>query len=222
MKKQQFAVLGLGRFGQKVARELYYRNQEVIVVDQDEAKIQAIKDEVTNAYLGDISDEKVLREAGVADCDVVIIAESSNIESNIIATQVCRNLRVKQIIVKAQNTLHGRILEKLEANYIIFPEQDAAIKLVNRLSSYFIMDYFEIGGDHSVLGIKPQDWMLNKSLAAVKLVRNEGVTVLAIRRGTEMMVVPPYETVIKEGDVIILFGSSEAYNKLGLDISHKT
>jgi len=220
--KKQYAVLGLGRFGSKVARELFYRKQEVIVVDHDENKIQSIKDEVTNAFLGDIADEQALMEAGVADCDVVIIAESTNVEANIIATQICKNLWIKKVIVKAKNTIHGNILKKLNADVIVFPEQDTAIKLVNKLTSEGILDYFELGGELSIVGISAPADMLNKTLGDLELRKRFNVTVLGIKRGEEIVFNLTAETRIIKDDVLIAFGESEALKKLHLNITHKT
>lgn len=220
--KKQYAVLGLGRFGSKVARELFYRKQEVIVVDKDEDKIQAIKDEVTNAYLGDISDEQTLLEAGISDCDVVIVAESTNVEANIIATQICKNLGIKNVIVKAKNTLHGNILKKVAADLVIFPEQDTAIKLVNKLTSEGILDYFELGGELSIVGITAPIYMMNKTLGELELRKRFNVTVLGIKRGEEIMFNLTAETKITKDDVLIVFGESDALKKLHLDITHKT
>ena len=220
--KKQYAVLGIGRFGSKVARELFYRKQEVIVVDHDENKIQAIKDEVTNAFLGDIADEQTLLEAGVADCDVVIIAESTNIESNIIATQICKNLGIKKVICKAKNTIHGNILKKLNADMTVFPEQDTAIKLVNKLTSEGILDYFELGGELSIVGISAPENMINKTLGDLDLRKRFNVTVLGIKRGEEIIFNLTADTKIIKDDVLIVFGESEALKKLHLDISHKT
>ena len=220
--KKQYAVLGLGRFGSKVARELFYRKQEVIVVDHDENKIQSIKDEVTNAFLGDIADEQALMEAGVADCDVVIIAESTNIEANIIATQICKNLGIKKVIVKAKNTIHGNILKKLNADVIVFPEQDTAIKLVNKLTSEGILDYFELGGELSIVGISAPADMLNRTLGDLDLRKRFNVTVLGIKRGEEIVFNLTADTRIIKDDVLIAFGESEALKKLHLNITHKT
>jgi len=220
--KKQYAVLGLGRFGSKVARELFYRKQEVIVVDQDENKIQAIKDEVTNAFLGDIADEQALMEAGVSDCDVVIIAESTNIEANIIATQICKNLGIKNVIVKAKNTIHGNILKKLNADVIVFPEQDTAIKLVNKLTSEGILDYFELGGELSIVGITAPADMINKTLGDLELRKRFNVTVLGIKRGEEIVFNLTAETRIIKDDVLIAFGEADALKKLHLNITHKT
>lgn len=220
--KKQYAVLGLGRFGSKVARELFYRKQEVIVVDHDESKIQAIKDEVTNAFLGDIADEQSLLEAGVSDCDVVVIAESSNIEANIIATQICKNLGIKKVICKAKNTIHGNILKKLNADVIVFPEQDTAIKLVNKLTSEGILDYFELGGELSIVGITAPEYMINKTLGDLDMRKRFNVTVLGIKRGEEIVFNLTADTKIVANDVLIAFGEADSLKKLHLDITHKT
>lgn len=220
--KKQYAVLGIGRFGSKVARELFYRKQEVIVVDHDESKIQAIKDEVTNAFLGDIADEQTLLEAGVPDCDVVIIAESTNVESNIIATQICKNLGIKKVICKAKNTIHGNILKKLNADVIVFPEQDTAIKLVNKLTSEGILDYFELGEELSIVGISAPENMINKTLGELELRKRFNVTVLGIKRKEEIVFNLTADTKIVKDDVLIAFGEAEALKKLHLDITHRT
>jgi len=220
--KKQFGVLGLGRFGSKVARELFYKKQEVIVVDKDEDKIQAIKDEVTHAYLGDISDEQTLMDAGIAECDVVVVAESSNIESNIIAAQVCKNLGIKKVICKAKNTLHGNILKKIGADTIIYPEQDTAIKLVSKLTSEGILDYIELGGELSIVGITAPETMINRTLGELDLRKKFNVTILGIKRQEEIMFNLNADTKIMRDDAMIVFGEAEALKKLHLDITHKT
>jgi trk system potassium uptake protein len=220
--KKQFAVLGLGRFGSKVARELFYKKQEVIVVDKDEEKIQMIKDEVTHAYLGDIADEQSLLEAGVADCDVVVIAESSNIESNIIAAQICKNLGVKKVICKAKNTIHGNILKKLQVDQIVYPEQDTAIKLVSKLTSEGILDYIDLGDELSIVGITAPDNMLNKTIGELELRKRFNVTILGIKRGSEIMFNLNADTKVTMNDVMIVFGEVESLKKLHLDLTHRT
>lgn len=220
--KKQFAVLGLGRFGLKVARELYYKNQEVVVVDKDLSVIQSIKDQVTRAYVGDITDEDALKEAGVFDSDVAVIAESSNIESNIIAAQLCKSAGVKKVVCKARNTIHGKILQKLQVDEIIFPEQDTAIKLVNRLTSSGVLDYFDLGPHVAIVGAHvPEKWV-GRTLQDLDLRNKHNVTVLAIRRGDERLVIPSGQTFLQKDDVIILFGEEHSFKKLDLDITHKT
>lgn len=220
--KKQFAVLGIGRFGSKVARELFFKGQEVIVIDKDETIIQSIKDLVTHAFVGDITDESALKEAGVADCDVVIIAESTNMESNIIAAQICKSLGVPTVVCKAHNTVHGQILSKLGVNEIIFPEQDIAIKLVNRLTSQGVLDYFDLGANVTIIGSKPLDHWVGHSLADLDLRNRHNVTVVAIRRGSENMVIPSWSTIVEKNDSLVLIGEESSFRKLNLDITHKT
>lgn len=220
--KKQFAVLGLGRFGSKIARELYYKKQEVIVVDKDPAVIQGIKDEVTRAYVGDITDPEALKEAGVQDADVVVVAESTDVESNIIAAQLCKELGIKKVICKARNTIHGKILQKLGVDEIIFPEQDTAIKLVNRLTSSGVLDYFDLGPHVAIVGAHVPERWVNRSLADLDLRNKHNITMLAIRRGEERLIIPSGDTVLQKDDIIILFGEEHSFKKLELDITHKT
>lgn len=220
--KKQFAVLGLGRFGSKVARELFFKGHEVIAIDRDEAVIQAIKDQVTHAFTGDITDENALKEAGVVDCDVVIVAESADMESNIIAAQICKSLNVPKVICKAHNTVHGKILSKIGADQIIFPEQDTAIKLVNQLTSQGVLDYFDIGQQITIIGTKPLPKWVGRTLSSLDLRNKFNVTVLAIRRGEENLVIPSWDTIIEQNDTIVLIGQEETLKNLNLDISHRT
>ena len=220
--KKQYAVLGIGRFGSKIARELFYKQQEVIAIDKDEAVIQGIKDEVTHAFVGDITDEIALKEAGVGDCDTVIIAESTNMESNIIAAQVCKELRVPTIICKAHNTVHGKILSKIGVDQIVFPEQDTAIKLVNKLTSQGVMDYFDLGENVTIVGTKALAGWIGRKLSDLDLRVKYNITVLAIRRKGETLVIPAWATVIEKEDILVLFGREDSMKRRDLDITHRT
>ena len=220
--KKQFAILGLGRFGSKVARELFYRGQEVIVIDKDENKIESIKDEVTHAFVGDITNEETLKEAGIPECDVVIVAESSNIESSIISSQICKTFGVKKVIAKAQNTIHGKILIKLQVDQIIYPEQDTAIKLVNKLTSDNILDYIELGHHINIVSVEAPEKFSGKTIKELALRRRFHVTILGIKRGDELIFNLTDDDMVQEADILIVFGETEALKKLNLDLSHKT
>ncbi len=220
--KKRFAVLGLGRFGSKVARELFYRGQDVTVIDKDEMKIQSIRDEVTHAFIGDIANEDTLKEAAVNECDVVVVAESSNIESNIISSQIVKSLGVKKVIAKAQNTVHGKILVKLLVDQVVYPEQDTAIKIVNKLTSDNILDYIELGSHINIVSIEANQHMVNKSIKDLALRRRFHVTILGIKRMDELIFNLTDDNMVEPGDILIVFGETEALKKLNLDLSHKT
>ncbi|MBI5078876.1 TrkA family potassium uptake protein [Candidatus Saganbacteria bacterium] len=220
--KKRYAVLGIGRFGSKVARELFYKKQEVLAIDKDKAVIEGIKDQVSHAIVGDIADETTLKEAGVGDCDVAIISESTNMESNIIAAQICKGLGVPLVICKAHNTIHGKVLAKLGVDQITFPEQDTAIKLVNRLTSQGVLDYFDLGENLTIVGTKTLPRWVGQKLSDLDLRNKFNVTVLALRREGENMVIPAWSTVVEKDDILVLFGREDSLKKLDLDITHKT
>ena len=213
-KKKQFGVLGLGRFGQKVAKELAMRDQEVIVMDKDEAKVNVIKDLVTHAFIGDMTDEGALREANIPNCDIVVVGQSSSIEANLLAVQLCQELGIKELVVKAQSTLHGKILTKMGVTSIVYPEQDTAVKLADKLTLRGVLDYMEISKEFDVIELRAGKDFHNKNLRELNLRKKYNVAVVAIRRGLESIMNPDGETVILEGDILILLGKIEDLNRI--------
>lgn len=219
---KKFGVLGVGRFGSKLIKELHFKNQEVIAIDTDKAILEEVKDFATKTVLGDITNEAILKEAGIPECDTVVIAESSNIESNIIAAQLCKSLGVPNLICKAHNTVHGKVLSKIGVNQIVFPEQDTAIKLVNRLTSGRMMDYFDLGENLTIISTKPLDRWVGRTLADLDLRNKHNIVLLAIQRGNENFLVPSWSMIVEKGDTLVLFGKEESFTELKLDITHKT
>ena len=213
-KKRQFGVLGLGRFGQKVAKELAMRDQEVIVMDKDEAKVNVIKDLVTHAFIGDMTDEGALREANIPNCDIVVVGQSSSIEANLLSVQLCQELGIKELVVKAQSTLHGKILTKMGVTSIVYPEQDTAVKLADKLTVRGVLDYMEISKEFDVIELRAGKDFHNKTLRELNMRKKYGVAVVAIRRGIESIMNPDGETVILEGDILILLGKIEDLNRI--------
>ncbi|MFA4905150.1 MAG: TrkA family potassium uptake protein [Candidatus Margulisiibacteriota bacterium] len=213
-KKRQFGVLGLGRFGQKVAKELAMRDQEVIVMDKDESKVNLIKDLVTHAFIGDMTEEGALREANIQNCDIVVVGQSSSIEANLLSVQLCQELGVKELVVKAQSTLHGKILTKMGVTSIVYPEQDTAVKLADKLTLRGVLDYMEISKEFDVIELRAGKDFHNKNLRELNLRKKYNVAVVAIRRGVESIMNPDGETVILEGDILILLGKIEDLNRI--------
>ena len=143
-------------------------------------------------------------------------------ESNIIAAQICKNLGIPTVICKAHNTVHGKILTKLGINMVIFPEQDSAIKLANKLTSQGVLDYFDLGEQVTIIGTRPPENWVGRKFSDLDLRNRLNITVLAVRRHGENILMPAWSTLIEQDDILVLFGREESFKELNLDITHKT
>jgi trk system potassium uptake protein TrkA len=203
-----FVVIGLGRFGTAIARELSQLGNEVIAVDRDEAKVAAIADEVTHAMAADIQDEDVLRRMGVTECDCAIVAFATSLQDNILVTLLLKELGVKRVISKARSEMHVRVLKKVGADQIVFPEADMGVRLARNLDSGRVRDYVDIGGQYRVAEIgAPEDWH-GKSLQALDLRRSHRLNVLLIKtqNGNGQLVNPSAEYIVKADDIVVVMG----------------
>lgn len=141
---KSFAVIGLGRFGMSVAKTLAAMGCEILAIDSDEHKVQEIAAKVTHAVQADAKDEDVLRALGVQNADVVIVATTQDIQTSILVTVMIKEMGVKTVVVKAKNELHGRVLQKIGADKIVYPERDMGIRVAHNLVSKSIIDYIEL------------------------------------------------------------------------------
>ncbi len=206
-----FVVIGMGRFGSTLACRLAELGQEVIAVDRSEERINEIADRVTHAMAADIKDENVLRRLGVSECDCAIVAFASSLQDNILVTLLLKELGVKRVIAKASNDMHVRVLQKVGADQIVFPEADMGSRLAKILTSGRVIDYVDIGGHYKVAEIRcPLSWR-NKTLMALDLRRGSGINVLLIKNqgGKGPLVNPTADYVIKEDDIAVVMGTEE-------------
>ncbi|MGD9380279.1 MAG: TrkA family potassium uptake protein, partial [candidate division WOR-3 bacterium] len=148
---RQFVVIGLGRFGSSIARALSAMDFEVLAIDKDEPLVKAMEGVVSQAVVMDATDEKSLRELGVQDFDTAVVSMGETIEDSIMITLTLKELGVKQVIVKAQNDLHSRILKKVGADRITLPEREMAEKLAQSLASPKIFDFIEVSDTHGIV-----------------------------------------------------------------------
>ncbi|HWQ74940.1 MAG TPA: TrkA family potassium uptake protein [Syntrophomonas sp.] len=209
MKNKQFAVIGIGRFGQSLVEELAHLGYEVMAIDNDEDKINDIIEIATHAVQADSMEEDTLKSLGVRNFDVVIVSIGSNIQANILTTIILKELGVKRIVAKAQNALHGKVLEKIGADVVIYPERDMAIKLARSLVSSNFLEQINLSPTYSVIEIFTPKTFFNKSLMEIGLRKKMRVTVLAIRRNNEVIVSPEPTEKLYQGDVIVALGNNE-------------
>ncbi|WP_461829228.1 potassium channel family protein [Aquifex sp.] len=214
MKKKVFAVIGLGRFGYHIARKLAELGAEVIAVDVDPEKVQQLSDIVTHAYVVDALNEQGLEEAGVFTADTVIVSVGSNIEVSILVVVILLNRGVKDIVAKAINPLHGKVLERLGVSRIVYPEKEMAELLATSLVMGEVKKEMSFAPGYNIFEIEAPEKLTGKSLKELDLRKQYGITVLAIKRGDAVLVNPPAEEVIRKGDILLILASEESVKKL--------
>lgn len=211
---KQFMIIGCGRFGSSIATTLFKLGHEVMVIDMDEEKIQDIADEVTYAVQADVSDENVLMELGISNFDVVIVSIGSNYQASIMATLIAKELGVKKVIAKAHDSLHGKVLTKIGADKIIYPERDMGVRVAHNLVSSNILDFIELSPDYSILEITALEQWVNKSLKELRFPTKFGINVMAIKRDKDINVSPGAEDIILKGDILVVIGNTEDIEKI--------
>lgn len=211
---KSFVVIGCGRFGSSVARTLYDLGNEVMVIDISEDAIREISEEATYAVQADAMDEAVLKDLGLRNFDVAVISIGSDIEASIMATLVVKELGIKRIIAKAQSELHRKVLDKIGADKVIFPERDMGVRVAHNLTSTNILDFIELSPNYSIIEITAIEEWEDKTLGQLKLSTKYGLNVMAIKRGNKITVSPSGEIMIEKDDVLVVIGSMTDIKKV--------
>ncbi|MFQ3545915.1 TrkA family potassium uptake protein [Halobacillus rhizosphaerae] len=207
--KKEFAVIGLGRFGGSICRELAREGMEVLALDLDEDKVNEYKEIAAHAVIADSTDENVLRELGLRNIDHVIVAIGDNIQSSILTTLMLKELGIKTITVKAQNDYHEKVLTKIGADHVVHPERDMGKRIAHNIISNNILDYIELSDDHSVVEVKAGSKMSGQTLVDLDIRAHYGCNVVAIKRDKDVIVSPMATEEIRESDVLIVIGADK-------------
>lgn len=207
--KKQFAIIGMGRFGSSVARTLYNLGYEVLAIDSNEARTQEVINMVTHAVQADSTDEEALRSIGIRNFDVVVVAIGMDIQSSILTTLILKEMGVNTLIVKAQNELHGKVLKKIGADKVIFPERDMGQRVAHNLISPNILDHIELSEDYSIIEIQVAKQMIGKNLRQLDIRAKYGCNVMAIKRDGVMNIAPHSADLMKESDILVVVGKNE-------------
>jgi trk system potassium uptake protein len=212
-KQQEFAVIGLGRFGRSLALALEARGHPVLGIDEDGAIVQQMGDQITQAARLDATNENALKAVDITTFDTVIVAIGNDFESNLMTTVALRALGVKQIICKAQTVRQRDILLRVGADRVIQPESEAGRRLAEELSLPSVLDKLPLGADHSVAEIIVPPSLAWQSLAQSDMRGRFGITVLLIKRGDDLYMSPTADTVLQRDDIIVVLGSNESINR---------
>jgi len=202
---KQFAVLGLGRFGTGVVRALAGMGYEVLAVDEDEGRVQCVADLVTHAVQADATDDAAMRSLGLRNFDVAVVGIGA-LEASVLATAILKELGVKYVVAKATSELHGKVLERVGADQVVFPERDMGTRVAHNLVSGNLVDYLELAPGVSIIEAVARKSFVGKSLGELALRSRYGVNVLAIRRGEAINLGPGADDVIQEGDILVAMG----------------
>ena len=212
-----YVVIGLGRFGTTLARQLCALGAQVLAMDVRSDLVQQVANDVTHAVVGDAQDKEVLRALGVRDFDCAIIAIGDDLAASVLATMNLQELEVPYIICKAHDETHRRVLEKLGVDRVIIPEQENAKRLARSLNSHNVLDYIELSEEYGILEVPaPKSW-IGSSLKELNVRAKLGVNIIAVESGKQTNVSPSADYRIREGDVMVVLGENyalEAVQKL--------
>ena len=214
---KSYVVVGLGRFGSEVARQLHALGCEVLAMDLKSELVQEIANDVTHAVVSDGQDKEVLKALGVRDFDCAIIAIGDDLAASVLATMNMKELGIKHIVCKAHDDTHRRVLQKLGADRVVIPEQENAARLARSLSSPNVLDYIELSDDYGIVEVPAPNGWQGKSLKDLNIRAKLGVNILAIRRDGKINVSPGADFAFKNGDIIVVLGDMvalEAVQKL--------
>ena len=208
-KSKQYLVLGLGRFGESLAKSLYKLGQEVLAVDEDEETVEAIAPYVTQAVQIDATDEGALQALGVRNFDAAIVSIGQNMRDSILVCVLLKELGVPNLIAKATDDLHAKVLRKVGVDRVIFPERDMGARLAKSLLTPNVLEMIDLSDDYQLVEIiLPMKWV-GDTIIGVDVRRKYGISILAIHRGGQFIVSPTPDQMFETGDIILVLGKKD-------------
>ena len=205
-----FAVIGLGLFGSSVARQLCALGAEVLAIDTNSELVQLVSGDVTTAAVADARDLEVLRALGAQECDCAVVAIGDDLAGSVLATMNLKELGIPQIVCKAHDETHRKVLEKLGADKVVIPEKEVADKLARSLTSHNVLDFIELSNDYGIVEIPaPKAWV-GKNLKELNVRAKLGVNIIAIERNEKVSVSPRAEFELARNDILVVLGDYDS------------
>ncbi len=213
--KKKFCVIGLGNFGSHIVSTLYEEGHEVTAIDTDKDKVQAVKDICHYAILGDGANKDFLASQGVQEMDAVVVSTGEHSHLSTLLTLYLKELKVPRIVVKAISEDHGRILDRVGATDVIYPEKDMAIRVARNLSSPNILEFIPLAEDYSLSETAPPKHFLGKTLIELDLRKQFHLTIIAIKDvlTDQFIPAPPPTYIIKDSDLLVILGKTDDIDK---------
>ncbi len=219
---KRVGIIGAGRFGLSLAEALAETGIEVLLIDRNNALVQAAIKKVTWAVQCDATSANALESAGISECDTVVVAIGSNVEASMLVTANCKELGIKTVISKATSEIHGKILDKLGADHVVYPDRESAHRLARNITEHNAYDLLELSEGLSLAEIDVPEACVGKTLAEADLRKKSGVTVLCIRRPDpknnrkplQIIIPNPNNDAFEAEDKLIVFGTTSGIDTL--------
>ncbi|RME21318.1 MAG: TrkA family potassium uptake protein [Deltaproteobacteria bacterium] len=213
----QFVVIGLGNFGYYLALNLARKGHEVMALDANQERVDAIRDEVAQAVVADATDPEPLRQLGLANSDAAIVCIGSDMSKSILAVMSLKEIGCKRVLAMAISEAHGRVLDKIGASNVFFPERDLAVSVAEKLHNPNMVEYLPFIEGYGIIEMSPPEEFVGKSLKELDLINRYGAQVLAIKEMVpeRMNLIPTAGFVVKDSDLLILLGPNDLVEKLG-------
>ena len=208
-KKPQYLVVGLGRFGSALATTLVEQGMQVLAIDRSMDAVEAHRGRLTDVVRGDAMDESVLAQLGAGDFTAAIVTMGDDVKASSVITMHLKELGVPYVIAKAADDFHGRMLTRLGADKVIFPERDMGQRVAHNLISEKIMDFIELSPDYSLMEMRPRPEWIDVPLRELNLRGKHRINVVAVRSGGEVNAMPDPDTVIGADDVMLVVTQAE-------------
>ena len=212
--RRQVAVLGLGRFGSAVARELARLGHDVLAVDADERVAQDLAPDVSHAAQADITDREALEDLGLAEFDTAIVAVSGSLEVSVLATALLKRIGVRRILAKATDELHGSILGEVGAHRVVYPERETGIRVAHSFAAPGVLDYLDVAPGYGLARVPVPEVWIGKSLGEIELHSSCGVATVLIARSGDVVLAPDNSQALRAGDALIVAGRDEDLERL--------
>lgn len=207
--KYQYVVIGLGRFGASLAKELIKLDYEVLGIDKAEEVVDEMSDVLTHTVVADSTDEEVLKSLGIRNFDCAIVAIGDDIQASILTAIVLKDLGVKKVVAKALSDLHGKVLNKLGVDRIIYPERDMGIRVAHQLVSPNLLDYIELSKDYTIVELSVPKRLCGMSIKELNPRAKYGCSVVAINKTNGVIIAPTATDVVNENDVMVIIGTNK-------------
>ncbi len=212
--RKEFVVFGLGRFGFSVAKALADNGCQIMAVDSDQSKVEEIAESVTYAVCTDVTDAEAIHSLGISNFDGAIVAIGDNLEASVLVTITAKELGVPYVLAKAQSELQAKVLKKVGADKIIFPEKETGIRIANNLVSGNFFDAIELSTKYSMMDFDvPAEWV-GKSLRELNLRATKKINIIGIKCKEEFEITPDPDAPLTPDDVLVIIGRNQTLSKL--------